>query len=161
MYFPFELLCLVGLVGNGSRWRGGVGYLPPGHASALKSGKTGVLGADGEPEIAPSGRKLTDEEKAKIAKTDAEMIAKEKAERAAKKGETEPKKANMPTYASQKKKLDNGEAVSIGFGAATYNDATERTIQSEYRLRRATQTELKSVGAEKEGNYVVERNTRK
>jgi hypothetical protein len=73
----FEFLFLLGLVGTGSRWRAGIGYLPAGHSAALKTGKTGVLGADGEPDKDVDGRQLTEAEKAAIAKKDQEMRDKE------------------------------------------------------------------------------------
>ena len=72
-----KFLFLIGLVGTGSRWRAGIGYLPPGHSAAGKSGKTGILGADGEPDRGVDGRKLTEEEKANIARIDKEMRDKE------------------------------------------------------------------------------------
>ena len=72
-----EFLFLLGLVGTGSRWRAGIGYLPPGHSAAGKSGKTGVLGANGEPAIGVDGKKLTAKQKAEIAKKDEEMRNKE------------------------------------------------------------------------------------
>jgi hypothetical protein len=68
-----EFLFLLGLVGTGSRWRAGIGYLPAGHSAALKTGKTGVLGADGEPDISSDGKKLSYEEKMAIRKKEKEM----------------------------------------------------------------------------------------
>ena len=70
--FDFSFILLLGLVGTGSRWRDGVGYLPPGHSAAGKTGKTGILGADGEPDISKDGKQLTAAEKAEIAKRDKE-----------------------------------------------------------------------------------------
>lgn len=75
--FDFSFILLLGLVSTGSRWRAGIGYLPPGHSAAGKTGKTGILGADGEPDKDPTGRQLTTEEKADIAKKDQEMRDKE------------------------------------------------------------------------------------
>ena len=56
------------LVGTGSRWRDGVGYLPPGRSP---TDKVGVLGYDGIPKQKPGGGYYTKEEAMAIVERDA------------------------------------------------------------------------------------------
>jgi len=78
MHFPIEFL-LLGLVGEGSRWIGNKGWLPPKESGMpFKSrGKVGYLGADGKPAEDETGKKLSAKEKAAIMKREEEMKAKE------------------------------------------------------------------------------------
>jgi len=75
----FEFLFLLGLVGEGSRWIGNKGWLPPKESGMpFKSrGKVGYLGADGKPAEDETGKKLSAKEKAAIMKREEEMKAKE------------------------------------------------------------------------------------
>jgi hypothetical protein len=79
IHFPVEMFVFVGLVGKGSKWLGGKGWLPPKESGMpFKSrGKAGVLGTDGQPDIAPDGTKLSAAEKAFIMKEEADMKARE------------------------------------------------------------------------------------
>lgn len=162
MHFPIEFL-LLGLVGEGSRWIGNKGWLPPKESGMpfRSRGKAGYLGADGKPAIDENDKPLTAKQKAAIMKKEEQMKAAEmgievKPEKKAK------AKTGGTSYASQKKELDKGGTISLGSGERTYNDATERYIENDYRLRRASGDDLRKIRANiKEGDYAVERRTRK
>ena len=96
MHFPIEFL-LLGLVGEGSRWIGNKGWLPPKESGMpFKSrGKVGYLGADGKPAEDETGKKLSAKEKAAIMKREEEMKAKEMGAKSA--GVKEPIKRRQRT----------------------------------------------------------------
>jgi hypothetical protein len=75
MHFPIEFL-LLGLVGEGSRWIGNKGWLPPG-GSFISRGKTGYLDQKGIPDISPEGKPYSAKEKEAIMKKEEQMINKE------------------------------------------------------------------------------------
>ena len=79
MHIPLEFLCLVGLVGKGSKWLGGKGWLPPKESGMpfQSRGKAGYLGADGKPAKDEAGKDLTEAQKAEILKKEKQMRDKE------------------------------------------------------------------------------------
>jgi len=95
MITPYILL--LGLVGEGSRWIGNKGWLPPKESGMpFKSrGKVGYLGADGKPAEDETGKKLSAKEKAAIMKREEEMKAKEMGAKSA--GVKEPIKRRQRT----------------------------------------------------------------
>jgi hypothetical protein len=78
MHFPIEFL-LLGLVGEGSRWIGNKGWLPPKESGMpfRSRGKVGYLDADGKPALDEGGKPLSAKQKAAIMKREEEMKAKE------------------------------------------------------------------------------------
>jgi len=78
MHFPIEFL-LLGLVGKGSKWLGGKGWLPPKESGMpfRSRGKVGYLGADGKPALDEEAKPLSAKQKAAIMKKEGQMKAAE------------------------------------------------------------------------------------
>jgi len=111
MHFPIEFL-LLGLVGKGTKWIGGKGWLPPKESGMpFKSrGKVGYLGADGKPAIDENDKPLTAKQKAEIMKKEEQMKAAEMGTRSSSPIKRKPKEE--PTARKERLWLEAQNRVS-------------------------------------------------